>query len=242
MFTKPSLRVRYTPLRFVRAFLLARCVLCSTPTRHKLFPYAYAFVCENCVTQQLQPVPHMIESASTYPWRHLFAFTVYKTPFKTLVFQYKYRAVLAYALLFADAILYALYKNTTQYDAIIPMPLFSTKLVQRGFNQVVLIARAVAAYLGIPCYSNALIVSTQRTSQKNRNKEDRTKGMVNLFNPTKYLHAHRILLLDDIVTTGITITHASAALVQAGATLVDCATIALHKNGINADCIEKSFR
>lgn len=105
---------------------------------------------------------------------------------------------------------------------IVPVPLHKSKLRKRGFNQAGLVARIVAAKYGIP-YDDKLILRRKNTRpQKNLDDSERKYNLKNAFvvdnkRYNNYKRPERIILVDDIYTSGSTIDECAAELMKAGA-------------------------
>ncbi len=108
------------------------------------------------------------------------------------------------------------------YDAIVPVPLHWLRLLRRGYNQSARIARS----LSTEKQSNLLIRKRYTTTQTKRAKEARAKAMSGVFAAREELTNKRILLVDDVVTTGSTASNCATILKRAGAQTVDLFTIA----------------
>lgn len=116
----------------------------------------------------------------------------------------------------------------SEYDFIIPVPLHYTKLVSRKYNQANEIAKELSKILYIPVINNNLIKIKNTKPQKNLKFSDRITNISEAFklkNPSQ-INGKRILLVDDVVTTGATINECSKILKQAGACYVGVATCA----------------
>jgi len=108
---------------------------------------------------------------------------------------------------------------------IIPIPLHFKKEYERGFNQAKLLAQEFGKLAGIPCLTNILIKTKETPAQVAvENKELRIKNLENAFqiNPKasqsdlKLLAFGTIILIDDVATTGATLSHAASALEKIG--------------------------
>lgn len=108
-------------------------------------------------------------------------------------------------------------KGTSSFDLIIPIPLHKKRFKERGFNQSKLIALPMARYLNCPVSEDVLIRRKNTTSQMTLNRVDRLKNVENAFAAKKSVINKKILLVDDVVTTGSTLHHATQALKNAGA-------------------------
>jgi len=109
---------------------------------------------------------------------------------------------------------------------IIPIPLSQKRLKWRGFNQAEEIARNLSTNLQIPLHNNILTKNKETSFQSNLSKEEREKNLLNSFSCNKQIINKKILLVDDIYTTGSTMEECSKVLKKAGATRVIGITIA----------------
>ena len=104
------------------------------------------------------------------------------------------------------------------YDIIIVVPVSRKRRNERGYNQSELIARAISKTLGIPIVKNVLVKIKNTVPQSSLNKVQRAEnanGVYSAKNHTK-LRNKKILLIDDIYTTGSTLNECANALIQKG--------------------------
>jgi ComF family protein len=112
-------------------------------------------------------------------------------------------------------------------DYIVPVPLGSKRFQERGYNQVMLLARPLAWELDIPIKRQALTRIRETRSQVGLSREQRITNVQNAFAAKKHdVNGKKILLVDDVVTTGATINACAKALTEAGAVKVFAATLA----------------
>jgi ComF family protein len=105
-----------------------------------------------------------------------------------------------------------------QADALIPIPLHRSKRRSRGFNQAELIARGVGKSLEIPVCTDLLIRSRRTKPQKELNDLERRANLKNAFQAVgNDVKLKKVILVDDIYTTGSTIDEAAAVLLENGA-------------------------
>lgn len=103
------------------------------------------------------------------------------------------------------------------------VPLSPQRRQHRGYNQSELIARELAALCGLP-YSTLLEKQVENREQHRLNKEDRRENVRGVYRMTSGQGAHgKILLVDDILTTGATLGECAGVLYAAGAEQVLCA-------------------
>ena len=87
-------------------------------------------------------------------------------------------------------------------DLLLPMPLHPERLRQRGFNQAVEIARPVATALDMPISTDVCIRTRDTPPQADLELKERRKNLRNAFHCTQDLGGRRVLLVDDVMTTG----------------------------------------
>jgi ComF family protein len=112
-------------------------------------------------------------------------------------------------------------------DAVIPMPLHESRLVARGFNQSYELARFVSRSLAIPCDVRALHRTRVTQPQVALSRSARRDNVRGAFVADRARVAgRRLILLDDVITTGSTVAAAASALRSAGAAEVQAWSVA----------------
>ena len=102
-------------------------------------------------------------------------------------------------------------------DVIAPIPLHYSRKLRRKYNQAALLAQNIAKLSGLQ-YEPFLLKRTRNTKkQTTLQKSQRKKNMEGAFIVTKNIEGRRILLIDDVMTTGATINSAACALKDTGA-------------------------
>lgn len=103
---------------------------------------------------------------------------------------------------------------------IIPVPLHISREKHRGFNQAELIARTVGAILTLPLQTDVMIrtrsTKPQTGTHSKKDRESNLKGAFQVINPAA-IEDKNILLVDDVITSGATISEATATLKDSGA-------------------------
>ena len=113
-----------------------------------------------------------------------------------------------------------------QADVVVPVPLHPADLRKRGFNQSEQLAELLCKAEGLPM-CRALLQKTRRTApQKGLNAEERRVNLQGAFTAAPLCQGLRILLVDDVITTGATACACAAALRKAGAERVFLLTAA----------------
>lgn len=112
------------------------------------------------------------------------------------------------------------------YDAVIPVPLHPARRRERGYNQAELIARRVAAWSRCPARADLLKRVRATATQTRLDGRSRARNLDGAFHARGDVRGLRVLLVDDVCTTGSTLTHCRDTLLAAGAARVDALVIA----------------
>lgn len=116
-------------------------------------------------------------------------------------------------------------------DVLVPVPLHRLKLLQRRFNQAALLTAELSRLTGKPQAPLALVRKRRTARQLGLTREERKLNVRNAFAvPPRWrprIEGRTVLLVDDVITTGATITAATRALQSAGAAHVDVLALAL---------------
>ena len=112
-----------------------------------------------------------------------------------------------------------------QADALVPVPLHWRRLWMRRFNQSMLLAQAIARASGVPIAENALRRVKLTTQQVGLSRAERTRNMQGAFQIAPEgkasIKGKRLILIDDVLTSGATVEACARALNRAGAASVD---------------------
>jgi ComF family protein len=111
-------------------------------------------------------------------------------------------------------------------DLVVPVPLGKQRKKQRGYNQVAMIALPLALRLGLVYLPGALVRSRETEAQVGLSAEQRRENMRDAFRANPAVRGKIVLLIDDVATTGATLSSAAGALYQVGARSVDAITVA----------------
>ncbi len=115
-------------------------------------------------------------------------------------------------------------------DALIPVPLHASRLRARRFNQSVLLARAISRVAGIPVDAHALARTRRTGTQGGLTAQSRARNVAGAFRVRAAargrLKGQRLVLIDDVFTTGATLNACVRALKRAGAENVNAITLA----------------
>ncbi len=109
------------------------------------------------------------------------------------------------------------------FDGICFVPMSAKKKAKRGYNQSEILAEGMAKILGLPLY-NVLSAKHNKFSQHKLTLKQRFKNVKGLYSVKGSVRGKRLLLIDDIKTTGATLDECSKQLLLAGADGVYCVT------------------
>lgn len=114
-------------------------------------------------------------------------------------------------------------------DMVIPVPLHPHKFKKRGYNQAALLARGYAEELNALCVEEVLVRLTDTSSQTRKNRFERYENMEGVFSCKfpETIHGKKILLIDDVITTGSTLESCINELLKSGCKEVLVASIAI---------------
>ena len=119
-------------------------------------------------------------------------------------------------------------------DAIVPLPLSKKKKRKRGYNQCDYIAKGLSKATGIPVIKDCVKRVKSNETQTRKSREERWKNVEGIFalqNPEQFEGKH-LLLIDDILTTGATLSNCAAAIQNACNCKISIFTLAYTYNGI----------
>ena len=182
------------------------CPLCEIRTTHG----------ERCGACLLQP-PHFSGVTA------LFA---YEFPVDRMIQALKYGHQLALAEWFGLRLAARLRTHDSPFDCIIPLPLHPQRLAERGFNQAMEIARTLEKCLSIPVDRNNLHRRQATRPQASLPLKERLHNVRGAFECASDLSGKRILLIDDVLTTGATANECSRILALHGAAQIHLAVVA----------------
>lgn len=215
-----------------------KCVICE-----KILPIGQS-LCEDCRIQLPyikenycvkcgKPVFENAEYCSDCKKRgHYFTRAValwsYSPLVKKSLYRFKYSNKRNYAKCYGEELAnqYGGVVKQWRIDGVIPVPLYKGKKRTRGYNQAELLAKELAKQFGIPVYDKYLERIKKTVPQKQLNDKERAKNVKNAFKIRKNsVKLKRVLLVDDIYTTGATVNEITRELMQAGITHVYVMTV-----------------
>ena len=147
----------------------------------------------------------------------------YRFPMDRIIQTYKYEQQLQYQNLLALSLLNL---RLPKVQAIVPMPISTDRLNERGYNQMLIIAKIMARELKIPVWQP--VIRAAQHSQKGLTRIERIENIENQFQmiKTERRKYKKVLMIDDVVTTGSSIHALTQALEILGCQQVHTACIA----------------
>jgi ComF family protein len=177
----------------------------------------------------LKPQCHLCRLGG-YDFDFVQSFGAYSPPMARAILLLKYGEVTPLGGWFAKQLAKVAEQNPGQFaaDVVVPVPLHPSRLRDRGYNQAELIAKPLARYLGIPFRSYLLVRTRPRPDKIRLTRRERwetVRGAYAMHQRAK-VDKMRVLLVDDVFTTGATLDACSRALRGAGAVRVAGLTVA----------------
>lgn len=117
-------------------------------------------------------------------------------------------------------------RGDLDFDAIVPVPMHRAKVRRRGYNQAELLARALSRRIGIRCQPGLLTKTRNLDPQSKLARDARASNVRGAFLASARVASRRILLVDDVSTTGATIRACADELARGGAARVAAAVVA----------------
>ena len=197
-----------------------RCPLCGEVTSEKIYGYP---LCEKCNAKQK-------ENIITYSGEGFFCVYKYNGKLRDAVIKYKFEGEIWLAEPFACMIINYIEQNSgfDSFDILTFVPVSEKRISTRGYDQVYEIAKIISKKKGIQVakflkknenYGDSAV---DRKDRRQRLSEDKYY----FAGDTNLIYNKRVLLLDDIVTTGATLKDCMALLIENGARNVCTAVIA----------------
>ena len=153
----------------------------------------------------------------------------YEDPFRASFLRFKFGGCRFYAQWYGPWLAEAVRKQLgTDYDLLTYIPISRLRRRKRGYDQTLLLARAAGAELGMSPVCTLRKKNLVKPQSRTIGPEERKRNIRGAFRvPEPELAAgKRILLIDDVLTTGATVSEAARVLLEAGAKSVDVAALA----------------
>jgi ComF family protein len=181
--------------------------------------------CSRCQAElDALPPPRYIQPRP--PLAGITATAVHDGIIQRAVWSLKYQNGQHMALPLGERIARRLAGQNWTFDRIIPVPLHTKRLKERGYNQSQLLAAVVAANMDVLAIPSAMRRERQTTAQVTLNAAERQANMQGAFSADpSQVSGQSILLIDDVYTTGATLSACAEAALAAGASAVYAVTV-----------------
>lgn len=210
--------------RAKRLWLQVECIGCGRA--------ASEVVCSDCLevsggTSVFRPLPYPVaQLVEEGFFLGPYAFDGRPTPVARALLRFKYGGDRACGHFLKQLFFRAIPTIASPFDVVVPVPLHRRRLRERGYNQAAWLARAGAKGLGAALEPRALIRIRDTPPQAQASGPDRRTSVANAFHARRRLvQDRRVLLVDDVYTTGTTATEAARALASVGAAGIGVAVL-----------------
>ena len=225
--------------RLISTIYPPRCVLCGSPgfndmdicaNCHDNLPWIET-ACSQCALPLATGSGDQLKCGQCQQkppaFDHSVSLFSYQNDAVKLVQQLKFNEKLVNSRLLGSMLATAINNNVAAVpDSILPVPLHSKRMRQRGFNQSIELARVVNKACNIPMNVRSVIRARDTRSQTALDKKQRRKNMRGAFQITRAINAQHIAILDDVVTTTSTVNELALLLKRSGVKRVDVWSIA----------------
>lgn len=196
-----------------------KCILCR-----KLLRDGETDICAKCRTA-LPEAEQPIKREKFFRQCHSVWF--YEGAVAESVRRYKFHGAEHYCRAYGRLLAMRILRAHVDFDVLTWVPVSRRRKRERGYDQSYLLARETARQLRVPCVRTLTKVLDNLPQSR---RPDAAARRANVRNAYRAYHSDRftdkrILLLDDVITTGATLSEASATLLTAGAASVECATL-----------------
>ena len=197
-----------------------KCVLCG-----KLLKKQETDLCHSCRCD----TPEVPQSNLKLPYlAHWSALWYYEGTVRGSILRFKFHGRRSYAETYGRLLAMKLLSEDASFDILTWVPISRQRKWKRGYDQVQLIADAVGKELGIEPTSTLVKIRNNRPQSRLGNAAQRRANALGAYRITQNasVEGKKILLLDDILTTGATAGECARMLLTAGAKEVSCAAVA----------------
>ncbi len=156
-------------------------------------------------------------------YRLIAAFT-YEGAIRRAIHSFKYEDIRALAPVLADALAFDPRLGRLEADALVPVPLHERRLRERGYNQAELLARELSTRMGLPMHTD--LVQRIGDGPSQLDAADRRANVEHAFEAAGSARGLRLMLVDDVATTGSTLNACARVLIESGARRVGAIVLA----------------
>ena len=198
-----------------------RCVLCRS-----FLPKEETDICRHCRQNTTEPEKSNFKLSFVAEWTGVW---YYKDMVRDSLIRYKFSGRRCYAPAYGRSLAMHLQKKGfDQFDVLTFVPIAPLRKLTRGYDQVELLSNAVGKELGIPAIRTLRKIRNTPPQSGIQDASQRRANVLGAYKATNpaLVRGKRILLLDDVITTGATASECARVLLTAGAKEVFCAAIA----------------
>jgi ComF family protein len=179
--------------------------------------------------QSLETLCHLCRTG-VYDFDLARSFALYDEHMVRAILMLKHEGIPPLGVWFAKRLAEIIASNPNDFEAdvVVPVPLHSARRRERGYNQAELIAKPLAKFLHLTIEPRALVRKRPRPGVLRLTRKQRWETVHGAFTPDRAAKVdnRRVLLLDDVFTTGATLDACSRELRRAGAKRVMALTVA----------------
>ena len=212
------------------------CVICRSLDRPRQIHAPYCLKCgkplenfqQECCRDCRKHPPVFTQGRATFWYREM----------EDAMHRFKNRGRQEYAQFYGKALsqVYREVQSRWQVQALVPIPIHRSRMRQRGYNQAELLGRELSRRSGIPVREDLLVRRRKTGYQRMLDDQARRENVRDAFRVAGTDHPkacgqlpERILLVDDIYTTGSTMNEAAGTLLAAGAKQIYCLSVCIGK-------------
>ena len=217
----------------------ARCFTCGNITRNNV-------LCRNCREKIKFLIPPLCRFCSKeiknnplsicsncrhkeFPYNRIISCLHYAEPVRTLIHLVKYRHY-DYLINFLSSLVISYLSRINfspiSYDFITAVPAHYIRMREREYNQSLLLAKKLSIYLKIALKDDIIFCTKNKLSQTKFEKSQRQKNVAGIFKVRENLNNKNIILIDDILTTGSTVTECAKVFREKNAGQITVITLA----------------
>jgi len=150
--------------------------------------------------------------------------------FQGLIHHFKYKNKISLGKRLGQRLAEELQKqNLSDFAYLIPVPLHKTRKRERGFNQSEILAQTLSSSLNLPLQKEILFRIRNTKDQTKLSEKERKRNVAGAFlirDSQQILQGKKVILVDDVITTGATLSECAKVLKQAGAKEILAVTVA----------------
>lgn len=201
----------------IRSILMPFCEICGLPLS-KFDHCSDELFCGSCISR-----------APAYDRARYGVY--YENDIRSAITKFKFHASLFNVRPIAECLIEAFNRHYADesIDVILPIPVHRKRLIERGFNQVITLSQKLSNATGIPIERTSLIKRKHTKPQVGLPRSKRILNLKNAFMVSKpeKISGKRVLIIDDVSTTGATVSEAAKAVRKAGAAYIAVLVLAL---------------